>query len=788
MGAFHKNNRLFISKTLTRMLISYFIIILISISMISIILYYKFSSATIEDIRINVQDKLAQNMNQLELIRNQVNALGLQLISDSVLVDAMYRNEADEVSKYLVTRKLMQVRDAYPMIHSVYIYNSKTRKFISNFGASGESTDEAMDLMSKKHNKLTYLQFIPQSYCRKTNKGDLIQENIISFIFSDSTQAYSQKAEDENDSLDSCIIINLNAEYIQKSFTALDYSKNSEMFLLNKNGDVICDSDFESFGKNIMGNDNIAAIVKSEEKSGYIIAKDKSGQALITYYASLNIPFLFVNKSNYGILLEKVYTLRLTIIVICVFIFLLCIVIAVLSAYNVYLPFGKLVRNVKWQLPPEGDTKTDNRPYNEIEYLTKAFSNIIRKSNELEISMQENIPLLKKMFLKGLLEGDTASIGDVSKKITDMKFFNFTERICVLLFSIDGYSKLSGLESDLTQYNVKSTIESVLKDSISHEFEMEIVDLEDEFIASIVHVKNEDQFIEAITGKLDDMQKDTVDKLGITITAVIGLSVDRIENIHLSFSNCLELLKYRFVYGYNSILDNNMIQINVNKKYTSIEKEKKKIIQAIKACNSEEMEAEINEVITLITDNQYDYIRLTINQLALDITKSVEAHLNSEDYEIDFNNIYSNLNNIDTLEEIKEWFVLYCGGIIQKLESKKDNRQKDMIKTVLSYLELNYYNPELSTEVLSEMVNLTPGYFGKLFSEYMEKSVNEYMIELRMNKAVGLLESSSDSINDIAAKVGYMNQSYFTAIFKKNYGKTPNQYRIEYRNANSSKK
>ncbi len=788
MGVFHGNNGLFASKTLTKVLISYFIIILISISTISVMLYYKFSSATIEDIRANMQDRLAQNMNQLELIRNQVNALGLQLINDSVLVDAMYWDEADEVAKYLAARKLMQVKDANPMIHSVYVYNSKTGQFISNFGTSAKDSDEAMELLAQKYNQLTYFQFIPRAYSKKTNKGEVVEDKIISFIFSDSTQAYLQKTMDENTKMDSSIIINLNAEYIQKSFTVLDYSQNSAMFLLSRNGDVICDSDFKSFGRNIAGEENIAAVLLAEEKSGYMTVKDPTGQSLITYYASGTIPFLFLNKSNYGILLEKVFALRLTIITTCVLISLLCILIAVLSAYNVYLPFGKLVRNVKWQLASEGDARTELKPYNEIEYLTKTFSTIIRKSTELETSIQENFPLLKKMFLRGLLEGDMASVGDISKKIKEIKFGDDPGRIRVLLFTIDGYWKLSGLESDLARYNVKAKIESLIEAAVAREFETELVDLKGEFIASVVQVKNEDRFMEIITGQLSDLQGNILETLGISVTAVIGMPADRLENIHLSYSNCLELMKYRFVYGYGSVLDNNMIQINVNRKYTSIEKEKKKLIQAIKACDSEGMETEINEIVNLITDNQYDYIRLTINQLALDITKAVEANLNSEEYEIDFSNIYSNLNFIDTLEEVKEWFLLYCSGIIQKLEGKKDNRQKEMIRTVLSYLENNYHNCELSAEMLAEMVNLTPGYFGKLFSEHIEKSVNEYIIELRMRKAVALLESNSDSINDIAARVGYLNQSYFTAIFKKNYGKTPNQYRIDYRNAGNLKK
>lgn len=784
MGAFYRKNKLFASKTLTKMIISYFVIILFSISMISVVLYYKFSTATIEDIRINMQEKLAQNMNQLEQIRNQVNALGLQLISDSVLVDAMYKIDEDVVAKYLSTRKLTQVRDAYPMIHSVYVYNSKSKQFISNFGSSTNPTDGEMELLTRNYKNRDQFQFIPLSYTFKNKKGDQVKESIVSFIFSDTIQVYDSKQMDENSSMESSIIINLKAEYIQNSFTALGYSNNSDMYLLNKKGDVICDSNLKYFGKNIKNIDYIGTILKSNSKAGYSIKNDEKDKALITYYKSDALPFIFINRSNYTALLEKVYILRNTIFIICILIFLTCIIMAILSAYNVYLPFGKLIKNIKWQLPLENDSMQDKRTYNEVDYLTKAFSNIITKTNELETSRQENIPLLKKMCLKGLIEGDVTYLKDVSKKITDLQFNIPSERVCVVLFSIDGYAKLSRLEGGLAQYNIKFNIESCISCNISDPFKIELVDLEEDLIAVIINVSKENQFINAITPRIKEIQANILDKLGVTVTAVIGSVVDKLESINLSYCNCLEVLKYRFVYGYDSILDNNLIKMSVNKKYTSIEKEKKKILQSIRVCDKKEMKAEVNEIINMITDNQYDYIKLTINQLTLDIMKTVESLLGAQDYEIDFNNIYSDLNNIDTLTDVKDWFILYCEGIIQKLESKKDNKHKDMINIARGYLKDNFHKPEMSTELLAETVNLTPGYFGKLFYEYTQKSVNEYIIDLRMGKAIELLETSGDSINNIAMKVGYSNQSYFTSIFRKHFSVTPNEYRIDFRKAN----
>lgn len=781
MIGFSKNNKRVLSKILTKMLISYFIIIMLSISLISIVLYQRFSKATIEGIQNNIQENLTQNMNQLELIRGQVYSIGLQLISDSDIVDSMYRNGTDEVIRYKATRKLNQVKSSNPMIHSIYAYNGETKQFASSLGSSGlNSLDTEMKKLTVDYREGNKLKFIPLQYTNKSPNGNSKIENIITFIFVDSSQEYVKSDSTGSGVLDSVVIINLNAEYIQKAFTQHYSSDNNSIFLLDKTGEVICDSDFKYFCKNISDRDYIASILSSDKKSGYMIKEDEGRQFLITYSASSNIPFLFVNKSDYNILLQEVHSLKDSIIFVCMLIGVLCITVAVLAAYNFYLPFGRLVKTVQWQLEAEFGGVKERKAYNEIEYLSKAFTNIIKKSNELESSIQENVPMLKKMFLKELLQGHV-SASEVSKKIKEYGLNIAQEKTCVIIFSIDGYLSLTGIENRIELVSDKSTAEEKIRSSFLQYNGLETVDFDEDSVALILNVKTLDEYEVGITQSIKSVQMEIYESMGITVSVAKGMLVGILEDIHTSYANALILLKYRFIYGYNSILSNSLVKNYSKDSSLAIEKNRKKIIQAIKVCDENQMKLEMDEIIRLISEGQYDYIRLMINQLALDIMMAVEFILTMDSDDMDFNNIYTNLNNNDTLEAAKGWLIAYCSGIIQRIEQKKDNRQKDMLEKVIAYIEINYLHADISAEMLSDMVNLTPGYFGKIFNDNIGKSVNEYIIEMRMNKAKELLEKNTLSVNDIASQVGFSNQSYFTATFKKWNGITPNQYRSEYR-------
>ena len=782
MLGFSRNNRLVVSKTLTKMLISFFIIVILSTSLIAGVLYQKFSKATVEGIRTNIEENLAQNMNQLELIRDQVYSIGLQLISDSDIVDSMYRNGAtDELIKYKATRKLYQVKSSNPMIHSIYVYNSETKQFTSSLGSSGlNSLDAEMKKMTVNYKEGNKLKFIPLSYVNKSPNGNETNEKIITFIFVDSSQDYIKSDIKGNGLLDSVVIINLNADYIQKAFTQQYTSPNSSIFLLDKSGEVICDSDYKYFSKNISDRQFIKKVLESDKKSGYMISEDEGKKYLMTYNMSSKIPFLFVSKYDYQILLQEVQSLKDSIILICVLIGIICIIVAGLAAYNVYLPFGRLVRTVEWHLKSEYKENRKRRTYNEVEYLSNAFTNIIKKSNELENSIQQNIPMLRKMFLTEMLSGHFSS-SDVSTKVKELGINIVQEKTCVVVISIDGYLTLKGIENKIEIADKKNVADKIIRDSINEFSGMELVDLEEDMFAIILNIRHTGEYDELLDTRIKTCQKQIGDELDITFSAAKGMLVSILEDISLSYANALNLLKYRFIYGYNCILDNKLVKPGLKDNSVVLDKTRKKIIQSIKVCDEKQVNLGLEELVRLICDCQYDFIRLTINQLVLDIMTAVGGILNPAEEELDFNNIYSNLNKSDTLEAAKEWLESYCCGIIHRLEQKKDNRQKDMIEKVLAYIRTNYLRTDISSEMLSDMVSLTPGYFGKIFSDFVGKSVNEYIIELRMNKAKELLEKNNLSVNDIAAQVGFSNQSYFTATFRKWNGLTPNQYRCQFK-------
>lgn len=115
--------------------------------------------------------------------------------------------------------------------------------------------------------------------------------------------------------------------------------------------------------------------------------------------------------------------------------------------------------------------------------------------------------------------------------------------------------------------------------------------------------------------------------------------------------------------------------------------------------------------------------------------------------------------------------------IIKSYESTGTNVRKEIL-SVQDYIAKNY-SRDLSVEMLASLVYLTPDYLSRLFKKSTEKSLSQYIRQVRMEKACNLLLTTNRKVIDIGTEVGYPNYSYFCQSFREYFGKSPEKYRQE---------
>lgn len=106
--------------------------------------------------------------------------------------------------------------------------------------------------------------------------------------------------------------------------------------------------------------------------------------------------------------------------------------------------------------------------------------------------------------------------------------------------------------------------------------------------------------------------------------------------------------------------------------------------------------------------------------------------------------------------------------------------QEDCITRAKQYIEGNYHDPELSLDTVAKQVFITPSYLSRQFKKQCGTSFVEYLTSLRMEQAKVQLAHSNHYIYEIALNVSYTNTTYFSTIFKRTVGVSPQAYRDLY--------
>ena len=109
-----------------------------------------------------------------------------------------------------------------------------------------------------------------------------------------------------------------------------------------------------------------------------------------------------------------------------------------------------------------------------------------------------------------------------------------------------------------------------------------------------------------------------------------------------------------------------------------------------------------------------------------------------------------------------------------KIDFEKGNA--DNILTSIKYIH-THLSDELSVSQLAEMSFLTTGHFTRKFKQLTHLAPLEYINKQRIERAQLLLNTTSQSCVEIAEAFGYKSNAYFSKIFKKMIGMSPNEYR-----------
>ncbi|MFE5317690.1 helix-turn-helix domain-containing protein [Paenibacillus sp. NPDC056579] len=263
----------------------------------------------------------------------------------------------------------------------------------------------------------------------------------------------------------------------------------------------------------------------------------------------------------------------------------------------------------------------------------------------------------------------------------------------------------------------------------------------------------------------------------------IGISLPFTKSVQAgdAFHEAADALKSRITYGREAILfaaEADAAETAKAKYPTHLVKE---LTEAAKFGDLNQSRQCLHAFIMEIFSGQHDYRNGTMFTFLLIIDLIKISH-HSEERFLKLLKDKPIFNQLDQLlqtsaQETEEWlYRQIVEPIIEEMMTRSETQQRNITKMLIQMIH-DEYDSDLTLEGCASRLHYNPNYLGQMFKRETGSSFSDYLSHHRLTISKKLLVETDDLVQDIAEKLRFSNSQNFIRSFRKLEGMTPKQYR-----------
>lgn len=733
-----------------RMLISFSIVITLTIAILSSILYINFENISKKQVFETTRSNLYQSSYSINYLAEYVEGLALQIVSDKSIISLMSPTSKDPVEYSYSLDRLQNYRYVSQMLHSVYVYNRKTSSVFFSASTDLNMISNAKDFFDKEileyipnlHN-YKRLSPIPRTINVPSSSDRIESSTVYTYIYYDlfSNSNYA----------DNIVILNISSSWLFNTLQSMEDNPNDEKytFIIDNTGKTVFSNDSSKMISDMSNEPYIEEILSSENDSGYLITNHNGKKTLVTYVKPKYNDWCLISTLPYDTVVGSINHMKTVTLIIGLLILFAGIFVASFVSQKLYKPVGVV------------------------------FSRLSTLENEKIANMAD----LKNKFFIALLNGNVHENSQNLIKefgVSGNMHINVQAPLQIILLRLDHYSTFCSEYNFADRKEVKSRIQNIASEVLTSSTNFDSIDMEDDKLALILNPEGNDipTSSEYLRQQLEVLQEKLQIVVGISISFSLSSIGHTYRDLPFLYAEVLNISRYRFTSGHKCILFPEDIPDTILIDADHPLQREKDLTEAIMLEKHDITIQIYKQFLLQLAATPVEICHHFLNQLFFVIKSSFQKKINDMDaLSSVFNNIYESLQKSETLVEVDNSFMKLFDEVFSYIQDIKKAKYDDLVQRIMTLIESQFHSNILSVNSIADEVHMSAAYLSKLFKQLTSKSIPDYISEVRLTKSKELLKSTDMSINIITQKTGFTNSSYFYMVFKKEFGITPSQFR-----------
>jgi two-component system response regulator YesN len=397
------------------------------------------------------------------------------------------------------------------------------------------------------------------------------------------------------------------------------------------------------------------------------------------------------------------------------------------------------------------------------------------QTSELEKKVSESIRLAKERFVSDLIAGIAQSDEMLSSWERLLELPSVGQGLRIIVFGLDHFlsSGKEAKERVVLGGLFRKTIDIGLSDMESKLFPAQTAP--DEIVVLELNHTAEDRA--RMEKQLCFIQEMVLEQYGSTVTVGCSRIGNGWEEVPLLYK------EVRFMMAQSRLIEDGQIARFEQpdsaefKDYRMREEFMPDIIKRMEAGDAAGVGTRMNRIFDLLLSKEpasFSYVQAFGMSFLSELIRALKWG-GRPDAEINIL-MWRRLLDCSSTAQIIEVLVEYVDRYMQVDKNEHINQQRNLIRKVAAFIE-ERVQENWTVKQLSEQFNLNASYLSVLFKKEMGITISDYVQETRIKLAKQLLQDPGIKVYEVAEQVGIQTSAYFTYLFKKIVGSTPQEYR-----------
>ena len=654
-------------------------------------------------------------------------------------------------------------------IESIVLYNSKRAEWFSTKNTDPPPGQDLSAYLSQRN----YIPRLKPLLRQITRTQGTVTTNL--WVFSYFMYQFSDPVENR----DSYVVINQNASWFVDNLALIQQAgvRDYSIYLINESGIV-----YRSQG-GVSGNieeqlvQHLFQINKSND-SGLIYEQKINNERYMVSLIKMGDgdDYLLITR-NYADVFGDLINLQRDYILFALIFLLLIGLLLIPFSRRIYLPMSAFLSSVS----AGNDMEFSPALENEFSYL----QNLYRNASDLNTRLLEQRAAYEPHFIERKLFELVNDSGDASytafkTSVPDHWLSSKNDKLRIVIFRPEAISEKPHYEKTDTQLLFRA-VKNIIYRFLDNESEAAFFDEGTETLAVILRLEKsgEDELAEFLENYMISVKH----HLNVSLSISFSSLCDDVCLLKNFYREARDFSQYRFIFGPGLITGKKRCLFNLENREIRYPAELDvKLAEAIREKNYARIVNVLEDIKNILYGFQYIYVNICLMTLVNNVLITLHR-LNNEDSAAEDHIFYKKITSMefmnDFFDELKSFILTFLGSNEPEIRS----RQEKNIGDITAFVQDNYSNPNLSSQMIGDHLGISNRYLMYKFLESSGMTLTEYIINVRMRKAASLLRNTSMPIIEIARQIGIVNDNYFYRLFKKVYHCTPREFTEKYKTA-----